>query len=298
MHKSRTTSFGSVAIIGVGLLGASLGLALKKRRLASTVVGVGRPGSSSLKTALKMGAIDTASTDMGAVSECDLIVLASNIGAFPGLMRELARYIKPGAIVTDVGSTKEQVMQWAAELLPAGAFVGSHPMAGSERRGPEFARADLYQDAVCLVCAPPQGISPKAVRRVQALWQAVGMRTLGVAPRQHDEIVATISHVPHAAAAALVQLSCSVPGADAAIAGGFVDTTRIASGDPTMWADIFKTNGSAINASLGLLIALLEHYRRVVRRGDVEELQQLFAKAKKRRDGLVAKLRPKREATR
>ncbi|NNM86570.1 MAG: prephenate dehydrogenase/arogenate dehydrogenase family protein [Phycisphaerales bacterium] len=296
MQKSRTTSFGAVAIIGVGLLGASLGLALKNRRLASRVVGVGRRGSASLKTALKIGAIDTASTDMAAVSECDLIVLASNIGAFPDLMRQLARCMKPGAIVTDVGSTKEQVMQWAAELLPAGVFVGSHPMAGSERRGPEFARADLYQDAVCLVCAPRQGLNAKTLRRVESLWRAVGMRTLSVAARQHDEIVATISHVPHAVAAALVQLSCSVPGAEAAIAGGFVDTTRIASGDPTMWTDIFRTNGSAIDASLGVLIAMLEHYRRVVRRGAPEELQELFAEAKKRRDALVAKLRPKKGA--
>ena len=272
----------------MGLLGTSLGLALKHHRLADKIIGVGRVGSPSLQIALQRGAIDVARTDPAAAAPSDLIVLATNIAVFPEIFRAIANGLAEQTIITDVGSTKQQVCRWAKDLLPAPAcFVGSHPMAGSEKRGPEFARPDLYTNAACFICAGKAPRLEVAAQRVEWMWQQLGMRTLRIKPHAHDRWVAAISHTPHAAAAALVNLI----GPDAAnllraAAGGFMDTTRVASGDVAMWTDIFLTNRRAASQSIRALVQLLQGFERAIRHEDQATVRQFLQQAKTIRDQL------------
>ena len=289
--------FDSVTIIGVGLLGASLGLALKERGLVGKIMGVGRKNSSSLATARRHGAIDMGLTDAAvAVRDSDLVILASRLGQFPGILEKIAAALPSGALVSDVGSTKAQVLRWAAQLLPAHVdFIGAHPMAGSEKRGPEFARADLFEDALCLICPPraPHGASRRrigsATRRIEALWRAVGMKTRCLDADTHDRWVAAISHLPHATAAALMLTAGQTPEAFTAVAGGFLDSTRIASGDPGLWSDIFLTNPMAVNRQLEALVRRLQWLHGVIRRGDQAALENFLGEAKRVRDGLIGR---------
>jgi prephenate dehydrogenase len=291
--------FQSVAIIGVGLLGASLGLAIKQRELAARVLGVGRAGSPSNQKALDIGAIDQAFTDPApAVPDCDLVVLAANVGQFPALMAAIAPSLKSGALITDVGSTKQQVMKWAGKLLPANVdFIGSHPMAGSEKRGPENARADLFQDALCLLCPPrlrgrgafTGGRVAAATEKLEKFWQALGMRTRQLPAHQHDQWVALISHIPHAAACVTAMVAGQNADAGAAIAGGFVDTTRVASGDPDMWTDIFLTNRVEINRNLNAAMQALRKLQAAIRRGDQSAVKEFLQTAKQRHELLLSR---------
>ncbi len=294
--------FKCVSIIGVGLLGASLGLALKQRALAGRVVGVGRAGSDSLSIALRRQAIDIAQTDPAqAVREASLVVLATSLGQFPAIFERISEALPTGALVTDVGSTKTQVMHWAAQELPDHVdFIGSHPMAGSEKRGPQFARPDLFENAVCLVCPPPiQARGPRteqrvesATNRVEALWRAVGMNTRRLDARRHDQWVASVSHLPHAVATALVLAASETPQALSAIAGGFLDTTRIASADPVIWADIFLTNKPAVMNQLTVFIRRLRTLQTAIRRGDQAVIADLLQQAKTTRDTLANNRNP------
>lgn len=279
-----------VALVGVGLLGASLGLALRTRGVCRQVVGVGRKGSASLSVALERGAIDEAVTDLAAgVREAELVVLCVPVGQFDGMLQAMAPVLKTGAVVTDVGSTKAQVMAAAARRLgPGVTFVGSHPMAGSEKRGPEAARVDLYENALCLLVAAGAEHG-EAERRVEALWQAVGMRTLWVDAAAHDRWVAAISHLPHAAAGCIVTAAARTPEAFAAAATGFLDTTRVASGDLDMWTDIFMSNGPAVTATLDALSEEIAAFRHAVATGDAAAIRKHLAEAKAIRDELLAR---------
>ncbi|MGN6368293.1 MAG: prephenate dehydrogenase [Phycisphaerae bacterium] len=302
--------FERVVIVGVGLLGASLGLALKARGLARRVVGVGRAGSLSVERALQRGAIDEVGGDLGTVLDGfgtekvqsragigrDLVVLCAPVRQFRGLLEELRNMPGDGrVVVTDVGSTKGEVMGWAKEILGEKGkwFVGSHPMAGSEKRGPEAGRADLYEGAVCLICRPEGSASDEgAVERVEAMWQAVGMRTVRVGARAHDRWVATISHLPHAVAFSLVNAAAKDPQALQAVANGFLDTTRVASSDVEMWTDIFLTNRGAVVDAIDTFAADLSALRAAVANGDEGSIRAAIAAAKKTRDELVARRRP------
>ncbi len=264
--------FEHVVIVGCGLLGASLGLALRtaqNRGLAVRITGVGRRGSESVAKAMERGAVDRITDDAGlavsggqlagesgAVHPADLIVMCTPVMQFPEIMEKIAGAGAgaAGAVVTDVGSVKGAVMQWAKEILPERVhFVGSHPMAGSEQSGPAAARADLFQGAVCVVC-PAAGESAgdlAAAERVKNLWRAVGMHVTECTAEAHDRYVAAISHLPHIAAALLVNFAAGEPEALDLAAGGFIDATRIAAGDVTMWTDILLTNREAILRAAG-----------------------------------------------
>lgn len=277
-----------VTIIGVGLLGGSLGLALKAYDPAIRVAGVGRR-AVSLQQALDVGAIDTAHLDASqAVADSDLVVLATPVGAFEQHLSSIAGCLKKGAAVTDVGSTKAAVVRSAGRILgPSAPFVGSHPMAGSEQKGPAFARADLFAGATCIVT--PTKTTPAALtRRVEKFWQALGMATVRMTPAAHDRAVARVSHLPHALAALLMML----PGkADLEIAAnGFRDTTRLASGDMEMWRDIFLTNRAAILSALDDFDESLMHLRDLLELGDARGLEKFFAAAKTRRDQTILKV--------
>jgi prephenate dehydrogenase len=286
--------FKRVTIIGVGLLGASLGMALRAGALAGHVTGVGRPGSESLKTALQRGAVDEITTDLSqGAAGADLIILATNISAFPSAMNVLAEASRPDCLITDVGSTKSEVMRMARERLPNRCFVGSHPMAGSEKSGPENARADLYRGALCLV-VPPEGTVPaagghagKATERIITFWQALGMRTHVLDSVTHDQWVAIVSHVPHLLAALMVNLTQDNPPSRMAAAGGFVDTTRVASGNVDMWTDILVSNRQAIKLQLLQIAEQLDGLHAALDRNDAPAVRHWLSSAKAIRDQML-----------
>ena len=274
--------------MGVGLLGGSLGLAVRQRRLADTVVGyVRRP--ASLGECEKLGAVDQATLDLeSAVTGADLIVLCTPLAQMRPLVERMLPALKRGAVVTDVGSVKGSVVR---ELEPpvakAGAyFVGSHPMAGAEKMGVAAARANLFVNAVCVV-TPTRRSNRAAVRNVEQLWKATGGRLLRLTPEAHDEMVSLSSHLPHTAAAVLANLVLGPqrPKAQALLcANGFRDTTRIAAGSPEMWRDIALANRTNLSAALDAFIRNLQKLRAHLKQGDAEALSAFFEQAKRRRD--------------
>ncbi|MHB1305637.1 MAG: prephenate dehydrogenase [Limisphaerales bacterium] len=282
-------SFRKLALIGVGLLGGSLGLAVKQRRLAARVEGYVRR-ESSVAECLAAGAVDQASTDLAAViAEADLVVLCTPIGQMGSLARSFSSKLAPGALVTDVGSVKETVVRELEPLIAAagGLFVGSHPMAGAEKMGVSHARADLFAGAVCVV-TPTAQTPPAALEAVENLWRGVGGRVLRLSPEAHDVRVARSSHLPQALAATLANLVLDeIHGPEQArlCAGGFRDGTRIASGSPEMWRDIMLSNREPLLRALGEYAERIEELRRAVERGDVATISGLLESAKRRRDG-------------
>jgi prephenate dehydrogenase len=277
-----------ITVVGVGLLGGSLGLAIRQRRLAERVEGyVRRP--ESVGECEQLGVVDRATTDLaGAVSEADLVVLCTPIGRMEELCRAMAGVLKRGAIVTDVGSVKESVVRSLEPLVAkAGAhFVGSHPMAGSEKTGVPAARADLFEGAVCAITPTDQSLG-QSVEAVETFWRSLGMETLRIPPALHDELVARCSHLPHVLAAELVNhiLSPAHPAEQAKLcANGFRDTTRIASGSPEMWRDIASANRMNLARVLDAFMEDLGRIRLALEKGDEEVIGDFFEKAKRRRD--------------
>jgi prephenate dehydrogenase len=198
MHFSR------LSILGVGLLGGSIGLAVKSVASDCKVIGYGHR-RTTLDTALSTGAIDEGYDDIAsAVRDADLVILCTPVGLFDSLLAELAPHLKPGALITDVGSTKRSIVRSAERLMPAHAhFIGSHPMAGSEKRGVEFARTDLFRQAICITTPTPR-TSADALERIEGFWRELGMRLIRLSPQEHDRLLAEVSHLPHALAAAMV----------------------------------------------------------------------------------------------
>jgi len=279
--------FGTITIVGVGLLGGSLGLAVKAVDPATRIVGVGHR-QSSLDAALETGAVDTVTLDPAeGVSEASLVVLCTPVGLFEGLLKTIAPALPARAIVTDVGSTKAAVVAGAERILPdAGRFVGCHPIAGSEQRGVTFARADLYEGKTC-VLTPTARTAAGTVQRVRRFWRKLGMRTVELTPARHDGVLARVSHLPHALAALLVNLQ-NDEGLD--LAGtGFMDVTRIAGGDPVMWRDIFLSNRRAVREAIEALGRQLDGLLNLLAEADGEGLAKLFARAQQRRADMIEK---------
>lgn len=277
-----------VTLVGVGLLGGSIGLALRQRHLASRVVGYVRRSLTAAEC-LQAGAVDAAETDLiRAVTGSDLIVLGTPIAQMPDLAAKLVPALARGAIVTDVGSVKGSVVAELEPLLAqAGAFfIGSHPMAGSERTGVGAARADLFEKAVCVVTPTPRS-NKDAVRRVEEFWTALGGVTLRLSPDAHDDLVSRSSHLPHVVAAELANyvLSPVHPKEQGTLcASGFRDTTRVASGSPEMWRDIALANRKNLARVLGVFIEDLQEFQRALETQDVKAVEEFFTSAKTRRD--------------
>ena len=274
-----------VTIVGVGLLGGSAGLALKAWDPAIHVAGVGRR-QASLDAALEAGAIDSAHLDLASLADrTDLVLLATPVGAFERALRALAGRLRPGAIVTDVGSTKAVVVEQAEAILGRGGpFVGSHPMAGSEQRGPQWARGDLFEAATCIVTPTPD-TPPPLTEAVEQLWRRLKMRTVRMAPADHDRAVARVSHLPHALASLLMALPAD--GDLDVSATGFRDATRLAGGDPEMWRDIFLTNRQAVLDALDAMAARLGDFRRLVDAADAAGIEALLAASRRRREETI-----------
>lgn len=242
--------FRTVTLVGVGLLGASLGLALKQRGLAQTIRGVGRR-QETLDTALELGIIDEAylSLEEGA-KDTDLVVLCTPANAVPAALDTLRNLNSNDMIVTDVASTKSLICQHAHTTWPSPLrVIGSHPMAGSEKFGPEHAKADLYEGAITFIEAN-NGHDQDAYDTISRLWESVGSKVVAINPAAHDQWVARTSHIPHVAASALAQLINNPSEAAPFIGKGFKDTTRVAEGRPEIWRDICLTNPEAIAKGL------------------------------------------------
>lgn len=276
-----------LSILGTGLLGGSIGLAVRSRISNCEITGYGHRAATR-ENAVKIGAVDQSyDNPCNAVRDCDLVILATPVGVFESLLHMIAPALSPGAIVTDVGSTKRNIVQLAEKILPAHAhFIGSHPIAGSEKRGVDFARADLFENAQCLI-TPTSASHAEALVAVEGFWRQLGMRTLRLSPAAHDQYLADISHLPHAVAAALVLMQSQ---AALDLAGkGFVDTTRIASGDPGLWRDIFLDNRDNLRHGAERLRENLDRLIQMLDQGDGAAISQWLEQASRRRDELLQK---------
>lgn len=272
-----------LAILGVGLIGGSFALALRQAGQVAHVVGAGR-GRENLDMALRLGVIDAiAGSAAAAVRDADAVLLAVPVGAMPEVLREIAPALGADCVLTDAGSTKQDVVAAARAALGerVAQFVPGHPIAGAERSGVKAARADLYQGRN-VVLTPLAENAPETVARVAALWQACGAQVAEMTPAQHDGIFAAVSHLPHLAAFALVD---DLAGrAEAATyfryaGSGFRDFTRIAGSHPEMWRDIALANREALLVELQTYIAELEHLRALLEAADGPALEALFRRA-------------------
>ncbi len=280
--------FRKAAIVGPGLIGGSMGMALRNRKLAETVVGIGRR-RESLRRALDVGAVDECTMHVGeGVREADLVVLATPTAAFEAIMHEAAPQFRPEVILTDVASTKVRVIETISAALlerPDVAYIPTHPMAGSEQSGPLAAREDLFEGAVCII-TPLTNTCPETRSTIRRMWEALGARTISMSPRAHDRLVARISHAPHLAAAALMAM---VDDNEARLAGGGLrDTTRIASGSPDLWVDICRSNREQVRRALDEYVQVLQRMADALRDGDLGELKNMLHEAKRRRDRALA----------
>ena len=289
---SLPVQFQKITIIGVGLLGGSIGLAAKRCKLAREVAGFVRR-AASLRACERAGAVDYATTDLlAAVSNADLVILCTPLAQMRLLTEQFLPALKRGAIVTDVGSVKADVVRELESLVKkAGAhFVGSHPMAGGEKMGVLAARADLYAGAICVV-TPTKTSSPTAVRKLENFWQSLGARTLRLDAARHDLLVSRSSHLPHVVAATLVNLVLHPANHQMQVglcATGFRDTTRIASGSPEMWRDISLANRKNLSQSVDAFVAELKKFQAALKTGDNQTVEGFFATAKQRRDNWCA----------
>lgn len=277
----RTHMFRRVVIIGVGLMGGSLGKAIKKHNLAGEVIGVSNQ-QEVLDKAKELGAIDTGLTDaQKAISGADLIVLAAPVQSIIKILATLGPSIRRGCIVTDLGSAKAQIVEKAeASLSLPGFFIGSHPLVGSEKSGVEHASAELFENALCLM-TPTDKTNQVAKEKVKHLWTKIGARVEFVSVTEHDKALAYVSHLPHVLAYGLM---CAVPQEAFKYASqGLRDATRIAASSPQMWNDICMANSKNILNALDETVKYLAAFRKAIINHDSKELTQYFSKAKENR---------------
>ncbi len=277
----------TVTLVGVGLMGGSIGLALRRRKAAEKVVGFARR-SATVEEALAAGAVDQGTTDLSAaVEEADLIVLCVPPGRMGALAERFVPCCRKGALVTDIGSVKRSVVEELAARVrhTAVGFVGSHPMAGGEKSGVAHASAELFEGAICAVT--PQQTTPRAqVERICEFWAAIGGKPIEVDPARHDRLVGRSSHLPHIVASVLAYETLE-PDRDelltAMTASGFADVTRIAEGHPEIWQDILLANADNVGEALDGYLENLAEFRRRLAQRDAEGMGRLLREARNRR---------------
>ncbi len=276
----------TLALVGTGLIGGSFALALKEAGAVRTVLGVGR-NPARLTVARELGLIDRAA-DWAEAGQADCILLALPVGETETALRRLAPHLKPGAIVTDAGSTKANVVTAARATLGArfADFVPGHPIAGSEQSGPGAARADLYRGRR-VVLTPQAETRGEATATVRALWEAAGAQVEMLDAERHDRIFAAVSHLPHLAAFALVDDLAQRADSETFFrfaASGFRDFTRIAASSPEMWRDIALANRDAVLAELDAYLQALQAVQAAVSAEDADALLAIFARARAARE--------------
>ena len=283
-----TVLFETVAIVGVGLIGGSLGMAARRKGIARRVIGIGRTEQKLMRAKI-LGAIDDYSIDIEqGAADADLLVLCTPVRLVAPTLARMAGSLKDGAIITDAGSTKREIVEECEAVTPAGRFfVGGHPMAGSEQTGVNAARADLFVGAT-YVLTPGSGTDLTALGRMTEFAGALGARVEILSPEEHDEAVAVISHLPHVIASALMQIaegSHRQNGKTFGLAAGsFRDLTRIADSSPELWRDICLTNSKPLINSIGELQGILMNLKSALMTGDEQAVQSFFEQARQIRE--------------
>jgi cyclohexadieny/prephenate dehydrogenase len=284
--------FGRVAILGIGLIGSSVARAARRAQLAGHIVGYDRD-KAALKKAGPLGFADTLTDNVAAaVKGADLVILATPVGAFGALARAMGPHLKPGAIVSDVGSVKGAVLADVGPHLPKGVhFVPAHPIAGTERSGPEAGFAELFDGRWCIL-TPPKGTKKGAVSALKTFWEKLGSKVDVMDAKHHDLVLAVTSHVPHLIAYNIVGTADDLRSVTQGevikySAGGFRDFTRIAASDPTMWRDVFLNNRDAVLEVLGRFSEDLSALQRQIRWGEGDELFALFTRTRAIRRSIV-----------
>jgi prephenate dehydrogenase len=280
-----------LCVVGVGLIGGSLARALRQQGEVAEIVGVGR-GEENLRRAVELGVIDRWTADpVQGVAGADMVFLATPVCTIAPLVSRLAPALAPGAIVTDGGSVKEEIVRGCEPLMPEGTFfVGGHPIAGTEHSGVEASFATLYHGRRCIL-TPTGSTAPEALEKVRLMWQLAGSEVVVMDPHKHDRVVAAISHLPHMVAYSLVNAVGSYDRFDENIltysAGGFRDFTRIASSDPAMWRDIALMNREAVLEMMDYFSRHFARLRELVEAGDGAGLQGFFQESKASRDAIL-----------
>jgi cyclohexadieny/prephenate dehydrogenase len=284
--------FNRIALIGFGLIGGSIARAARLQGLVGEIVTTARSAKTRARVA-ELGIVDAVvESNVEAVKDADLVVLCIPVGACGAVTQEIASHLKPGAIVSDVGSVKGAVVREMAPHLPKTVhFVPAHPVAGTEHSGPDSGFPELFINRWCIL-TPPEGTDPDAVERLRAFWTALGARVETMTPDHHDLVLAITSHLPHLIAYTIVGTADELAQVTSSevikfSAGGFRDFTRIAASDPTMWRDVFLANKDAVLEMLGTFNEDLSKLTRAIRRGDGEALFEHFARTRAIRRGIV-----------
>ena len=277
----------TIAVIGIGQIGASFALAARRAGVVDRVIGVARKQATRAE-ALRVGAADECTADVvEALREADMVYVAVPVGAMRGIFEQIAPAVQDGCLVTDAGSTKAQVCRWAMQILPdTVSFVGGHPMAGTEKHGPAAASADLFGGTTYLLC--PGRAEEAVVTRLESAVARIGATPLVVDPEQHDSILAYSSHLPHLVAVALsVAIARSgIEGIVRFSAGGLRDTTRIAAADVDMWRDIFAANSEAVLAATRAVREVTDEFIEAIETRDAQRMEQLLEVGRQFRAGL------------
>ena len=276
--------FKKIAIVGVGLIGGSVGLAVKKRKLAKEVIGVTRRESSRRK-ALKRKAVDKATLNLReAVKDADLVIIAAPVGKIAGLARASVKFMKKGAILTDVGSTKKHIVRKIEKFANKKVrFIGTHPMAGSEKTGVENATSLIF-DKAPLIITKTKNTDKKALARLKKFWENLGCRTFVLSPEKHDMHASLASYLPH-----VVSFALSVSQTKSSlkfVAASFKDITRVSSSDPELWKDIFLSARPSVLKSIKIFSKSLKALEKAIRKKDAHAVKRFLSKAKNIRDGI------------
>ena len=289
---STEPHFKRIALIGFGLIGGSIARAARAQGLVDEIVTTARSAKTRARV-VELGVVDAVvETNAEAVKEADLVILCIPVGACGAVAQEIATHLKPGAIVSDVGSVKSAVVRDMAPHLPANVhFVPAHPVAGTEHSGPDSGFAELFINRWCIL-TPPEGADQGAVAKLRAFWAAIGAKVEVMTPDHHDLVLAITSHLPHLIAYTIVGTADELAQVTSSevikfSAGGFRDFTRIAASDPTMWRDVFLANKDAVLEMLGTFNEDLSKLTRAIRRSDGEALFDHFTRTRAIRRGIV-----------
>jgi cyclohexadieny/prephenate dehydrogenase len=290
--NKKAILFNQIALIGIGLIGSSLAHGIKRKQLANHISVTAR-SKKSLDKAVELGIADSVTLDQAeAVRDADLVIICSPIGAYPEIIKATAKSLKPGAIISDVGSVKQAVIRDLGPYIPKGVhLIPAHPVAGTEHSGPESGFPELFENRWCII-TPPEETDGTSLKRLSQFWQALGANIEIMDPNHHDLVMAMTSHLPHLIAYTIVGTATDLEKSltNEVIkfsAGGFRDFTRIAASDPTMWRDVFLNNRDAVLEMLQRFSEDITALQRAIRWGEGETLFNLFSRTQQVRRSVI-----------
>jgi prephenate dehydrogenase len=272
--------FNKVAIIGTGLIGGSIALGLKNKKIAREVVGVSKH-KKSIALALKMKAIDKGSLSLNVIKGADLLIIATPVDTIIALKQEILKYIDKDCVITDVGSTKEEIVGVLEKIFPN--YIGSHPLAGSEKRGVINASPSIFKGSVCIL-TPTGRTSSRALKNIKFLWKGLGAKIIILPPKEHDKVLAFVSHLPHLIAFSLIN---TIPERLLKFSsGGLKDTTRIAASDTILWRDILLSNRVNLLSAIKLFESNLARLKSAIKANKSKAVESILSQSKRIRENL------------